>query len=83
MYVSLIRKKKIFIIWYSFLHSLQYNFVIVGEETIPLGTGKYTEIQKFDARVFACSSLLAKCTDIINRKVLEPSFEAILDAGKK
>lgn len=77
------KKKKLFNLINSFLHSLSYNFVVVGEETIPLGTGKYTDIQKFDARVFACSSVLAKCTDIINRKVLEPSFEAILDAGNK
>jgi len=58
------------------------NNVAVGHEIVPLGTGKYTDIQKFDARVFACSAALAKCTDIINRKVLEPSFEAVMDAGK-
>lgn len=58
------------------------TFFAVGDEIVPLGTGKYLDIQRFDARVFACSAALAKCTDIINRKVLEPSFEAVMDAGK-
>ncbi|XP_065212309.1 fatty acid synthase-like [Planococcus citri] len=50
-------------------------------EPVPNGIGKYTDIHRFDARVFAVNKVLAECTDVINRKVLEPSFEAVLDAG--
>ncbi|XP_065222314.1 fatty acid synthase-like [Planococcus citri] len=57
--------------------SYKYKF----GETIPNGVGKYTQNHRFDARVFAVNRILAECTDVINRKVLEPSFEAIFDAG--
>lgn len=49
--------------------------------SVPCGTGKYTSIQKYDISVFAVNSVLANQMDILNRMVMEPSFEAILDAG--
>ncbi|KAK7602868.1 hypothetical protein V9T40_006842 [Parthenolecanium corni] len=56
----------------------RYEF---GEVSVPCGTGKYTSIQKYDISVFAVNSVLANQMDILNRMVMEPSFEAILDAG--
>ncbi len=48
---------------------------------IPAGTGKYNDIEKFDRTVFKMNRLFALSSDIMNRKILEPSFEAIVDAG--
>lgn len=66
----------------SYAMTILYVYYLVGEP-VPNGTGKYTDIHRFDARVFAVNPVLAECTDVINRKVLEPSFEAVLDAGKR
>lgn len=49
--------------------------------SVPDATGKYTEEIEFDYRLFKFSSLFAQSTDVVNRKILEPSFEAIVDAG--
>lgn len=59
-----------------------FNYIFaVGEKRIPDATGKYTSIDKFDSMVFKLNNIFASSCDVINRKILEPSFEAIVDAG--
>lgn len=67
---------------YNFLLTLINYLISVCDDIVPSGTGKYKDINRFDTRVFSVSPALAECTDVINRKVLEPSFEAVMDAGK-
>lgn len=49
--------------------------------SIPQGLGKYTNIDQFDRTIFKMKSLFAVSSDILNRKILEPAFEAMIDAG--
>ena len=49
---------------------------------IPDAIGKLSENHKIDHTVFKINTMFALANDIINRIVLEPSFEAIVDAGK-
>lgn len=58
------------------------NF-LVDFHTVPNATGKYVDVETFDYRIFKLNNEFGKSYDIINRKVLEPSFEAIVDAGKR
>ncbi|XP_065212158.1 fatty acid synthase-like [Planococcus citri] len=51
------------------------------DTVLPSATGKFRYVKEFDPVVFKVNNAVAECTDIINRKVLEPSFEAIMDAG--
>ncbi|KAK7571973.1 hypothetical protein V9T40_014445 [Parthenolecanium corni] len=48
---------------------------------VPDATGKFKQEIEFDYRMFKYNQLYAKSTDVINRKVSEVSFEAIVDAG--
>ena len=48
---------------------------------LPSATGKFKFIKEFDPVVFKVNNAVAECTDVINRKILEPSFEAVMDAG--
>ena len=54
----------------------------LGEKLIPVATGKFRNFDKYDQTVFRMNKMLSQSTDILNRKVLEPSFEAIVDAGE-
>lgn len=50
-------------------------------ETVPPATGKWKYLKEFDSVVFKMSRPIAECTDL-NRKIFEPAFEAVMDAGK-
>lgn len=49
---------------------------------IPNITGNYTNVQPYDYRVFKINIDYASIVDVISRKMMEPTFEAIVDAGK-
>ena len=49
---------------------------------VPDAVGKVTEPYKYDHTVFKMSKAFAVSNDILNRMALEPSFEAIVDAGR-
>ncbi|XP_065212332.1 fatty acid synthase-like [Planococcus citri] len=51
------------------------------DTVLPSATGKFRYVKEFDPVVFKLNNSVAEITDIINRKSLEPSFEAIMDAG--
>lgn len=57
-------------------------FFTVGEKIIPCATGKYLDVNTVDYQVFKMGRIQAYSSDALNRKMLEPSFEAIMDAGK-
>ena len=69
-------------------HRVEKCFSIVeflaglGEKLIPDATGKFRNFDKYDQTVFRMNQVLSRSTDIVNRKILEPSFEAIVDAGE-
>ncbi|XP_065212331.1 fatty acid synthase-like [Planococcus citri] len=48
---------------------------------LPPATGKFKLLKEFDPVVFRMNKITAECTDAITRKILEPSFEAVMDAG--
>ena len=58
------------------------NVTVVEEKLIPDATAKLLECYKFDYAVFKFNKSWAFGNDIINRLALEPSFEAIVDAGE-
>lgn len=63
--------------------SIRISFSVLEEKQIPDPTGKLlVNYEKFDSIVFKYSSSWAKGLDVFNRVMLEPSFEAIVDAGK-
>lgn len=57
-------------------------YCFAGDKVVvPDATGKYTKEIEFDYRLFKFNLLFGRSTDVVNRKILEPSFEAIIDAG--
>ncbi len=59
-----------------------YFSTTVEEIFIPDATGKCLTSKSYDFRCFKLNFLFAGSNDLPNRKILEPSFEAIVDAGK-
>ena len=60
-----------------------FNYVTVAsDKLIPDATGKLSNIYNHDYSVFKMSKTFARTCDILNRIILEPVFEAIVDAGK-
>lgn len=57
------------------------TFYITEQMTIPGYIGKYTNDLAYDSDAFKLTSKFSRSNDPPNRKVLEPSFEAIVDAG--
>lgn len=55
---------------------------MLGEKTVPDPVGKFTNPYEYDHTVFKMNKTFAVSNDILNRAVLEPSFEAIVDAGR-
>ena len=55
---------------------------MLGKKLIPDATGKLLEPHKFDQTVFKLNKGWANSSIILNRLPLEPSFEAIVDAGE-
>ncbi|KAL6953875.1 fatty-acid synthase system [Sarracenia purpurea var. burkii] len=48
---------------------------------LPSATGKFKFAKEFDPVVFQVNTAVAECIDVVNRKVWEPSFECVMDAG--
>ena len=55
---------------------------VTAEKMVTDATGKLLNVHKFDQTVFKMSASWALGYDVINRLSLEPSFEAIIDAGE-
>lgn len=51
-------------------------------KTVPDATGKFVNVHAFDNSVFHVNKKMADSTEPAIKGVLEPSFEAIVDAGK-
>lgn len=58
-----------------------YNIYITEQINIPGNIGKYTNDLAYDSDAFKLTNKFSRSNDPPNRKVLEPSFEAIVDAG--
>lgn len=63
--------------------NLKLEKILGDKAAVPDATGKFKQEIEFDYRMFKYNQLYARSTDVINRKVSEVSFEAIVDAGIK
>lgn len=64
------------------LNKFVYHVIGLGEKLIPDATGKFHDLHEYDHTVFRMNQTFAFSNDLVNRRVLEPAFEAIIDAGK-
>ena len=55
---------------------------MTSDKLIPDATGKLSNIYKLDYNVFKMNKTFARNCDVLNRIILEPAFEAIIDAGE-
>lgn len=58
------------------------NFVPVGIDGFPMKSGKIRNLEDFDSQFFKIRGRDADLMDPQSRKLLEVSFEAIVDAGE-